>query len=223
MKLLLHALHGSGAAWAAEIPAWLSVSVVATVLLITVAAGMIDRSRPLTAEEKAVLERRFAVIDTDGNGVWQRGDHQLLTRRLCETFGHAADSGTGQATAAAQRSLFDALLAHMDANDDQEITRDEFVAALGRAVRDRPAFDTAVRSAAHTLIQVADEDGNEVLDAGEYARLATVYGARSEEAERSFHRLDRDRNGVLDAVELALAIGQFFTSRRGGHGASAAT
>lgn len=213
VKLLLHALHGSGAGWAAEIPAWLSVTVVATVLLITVTAGMIDRMRPLSAEEQAVLERRFAVIDTDGNGVWQRDDHQLLTRRLCETFGHAADSGAGRAAAAAQRALFDALLAHMDANDDQEITPDEFVAALGRTVRDRPAFDTAVRSAARTLIEVADQDGNEVLDAGEFARLAAVYGARSEEAGRSFNRLDQDRNGVLDTVEFTLAIGQFFTSR----------
>jgi tellurite resistance protein TerC len=213
VKLLLHALHGSGAVWTAEIPAWLSVIVVAIVLLTTVTAGMIDRIRPLSAEQRAVLERRFAVIDTDGNGVWQRNDHQLLTRRLCETFGHAAGSGAGQAAGEAQRSLFDALLAYMDANDDQAITRDEFVAALGRTMRDRPAFDTAVRTAARTLIQVADQDGNEVLDAGEYARLAAVYGARSEEAERSFDRLDQDRNGVLDAVELTLAIGQFFTSR----------
>ena len=47
-----------------------------------------------------------------------------------------------------QRALFDALLAHMDADGDQEITRDEFIAALGRAVEDRPGFDAAVRTAA---------------------------------------------------------------------------
>ena len=75
VKLLLHALHGSGARWAAEIPAWLSVAVVVTVLLITVLAGMV-RSR------RTVLAHRFAVIDIDGNGVWQRDDYQLLTRRL---------------------------------------------------------------------------------------------------------------------------------------------
>ena len=115
--------------------------------------------------------------------------------------------------ATGQRALFDALLSHMDADGDQEITQDEFVAALGRTIKDRPGFDAAVRTAARTLVQVADQDGNGALDAGEYARLAAVYGARADEAARAFGRLDRDRNGMLDTAELTLAISQFFTSR----------
>jgi tellurite resistance protein TerC len=237
IKLVLHALHGSGVGWAPEIPAWLSVTVVAAVLLITVTAGILrgepatrpasgnpasrtatddaaaGRRIPLTAGERAVLERRFAVIDIDGNGVWQREDYQQLTRRLCEAFGHAVDSAAGQAVATGQRTLFEALLSHMDADGDQEITQDEFAAALGRDIKDRPGFDTAVRTAARTLLQVADQDGNGALDAGEYTRLAAVYGARADEAERAFGQLDQDSNGVLDTAELTLAISQFFTSR----------
>ena len=115
--------------------------------------------------------------------------------------------------AAGQRALFDALLSHMDADGDQEITQDEFVATLGRTIKDRPAFDAAVRAAAHSLLQIADQDGNSALDAGEYARLAAVYGARPDEAARAFDRLDQDRNGMLDTAELTLAIRQFFTSQ----------
>ncbi|HUB23125.1 MAG TPA: hypothetical protein VMA97_12045 [Streptosporangiaceae bacterium] len=208
VKLLLRALHGSGVSWAAEIPAWPSVLVVAAVLLATVAAGWIAGRHP-----RAVLERRFAVIDTDGTGVWQRDDYQLLTRRLLEAFGHAADSAPGRAVAAAQRDLYDTMLSHMDANGDQEISRDEFVAAVGPDIADRPGFDVAVGAAARSLIQVADADGNGVLDTGEYARLAAVYGAQADEAERAFGRLDQDRNGMLDVAELTLAISQFFASR----------
>jgi Ca2+-binding EF-hand superfamily protein len=160
-----------------------------------------------------MLERRFAVIDTDGNGVWQREDYQLLTRRLCETFGLAADSPAGHALASAQRVLYDTMLSHMDANHDQEISREEFVAGLRRAIKDRAGFEVAVGTAARTLIQVADQDGNGVLDAGEYAQLAAVYGADVEEAGQAFGRLDQDHNGVLDAAELTAAIGQFFASR----------
>jgi tellurite resistance protein TerC len=210
VRLLLRALHGSGAGWAAQIPAWLSVLVVGAVLLATVAAGLIPGWR---APQDVMLQRRFAVIDTDGNGVWQRADYQLLTRRLCETFGHAADSAAGRAVAAAQQTLFDAMLSYMDANGDQEISQDEFVTAVGPDVADRPGFDAAVGAAARSLIQVADTDGNGALDAGEYTRLAAVYGARPDEAERAFGRLDLDRNGVLDAAELTLAISQFFASR----------
>ena len=42
---------------------------------------------------------------------------------------------------------------------------------------------------------------------------AAAYGARADQARRSFSRLDQDRNGVLDAAELTTAISQFFASR----------
>ena len=213
VKLLLRALHDSGVGWAADIPAWLSVLVVAGVLLATVGAGLIDGRRPHGRLARTMLERRFAVVDTDGNGVWQRDDCRLLIQRLCETFGHPADSAAGRAVATARRALFDTMLSHMDANRDEEISREEFVAGVGPDLADRPGFDAAVGATARSLIQVADADGNGVLDPGEYTRLAAVYGARADEAERAFGRLDQDRNGVLDATELTLAISQFFASR----------
>jgi len=101
----------------------------------------------------------------------------------------------------------------MDADGDQQISQEEFVAALGRTIEDRRGFDTAVHTAARGLLRVADQDGNGALDAGEYSRLAAVYGARAEEAAQAFDRLDQNRDGVLDAAELTLAISQFFTSR----------
>jgi Ca2+-binding EF-hand superfamily protein len=200
-----------------NIPTWISVTVVAAVLLITAVAGLAarraggrDHARQLP--RRAAGERRFAIVDTDGNGVWQREDCEELTRKLCETFGYAPDSALGRAVAEGQRALFDAMLAHMDANGDQEISRDEFTAGLSRAIEDRSGFDTAVRAAAVALIQVADLDGNGVLDPAEYRQLAAVYGTSAEEAERAFSRLDLDRNGFVDTAELSLGIGQFFAA-----------
>src|SRR5258708_8494612 len=242
-KLLLHAVHGYGAGWPAEIPAWLAVIVGGAVMLITVIAGMISSRRTarqasgntapvttaqdagagrrarLTAEERTALARRFAVIDIDGNGVWQRNDYQLLTRRLCETFGHPADSAAGRAVATGQRALFDSLLSHMDADGDQEITQDEFTATVGHAIEDRPGFDTAARTAPCTLLHMADQDGNGELDAGEYARLAAVYAARPDQAARAFGCLDQDRTGILYPPQPALPIPHFFPSPN--HSASA--
>jgi Ca2+-binding EF-hand superfamily protein len=208
VKLVLRAADGPDA-----IPSWLSVPVIAGVLAATVLAGAIASRRPMSGPERAMLERRFAVIDIDGNGVWQHEDGQLLTRRLCETFGRDPDSAAGRALATAQRALFDIMLAHMDTNGDRVISRDEFVAAVGPGIGHRAGFDTAVEAAARSLLQVADTDGNGVLDPGEYTRLAAVYGAHADAAERAFGRLDQDRNGVLDAAELTLAIRQFFASR----------
>jgi hypothetical protein len=212
-KLLLQALRGSGLQWAVQIPAWLSVVVVAGILLVTVVAGLL-RSRQgavITAGERAVLERRFDVVDTDGNGVWQRHDYEQLTRRLCEAFGHAASSAVGRAVGAGLRALFDAMLLRAAASE--ELGREEFVATVRRPVQDRIGFDAAVTTAARALIRVADIDGNGVLDTEEYAQLAAVYGAGADEAAQAFRQLDTDHNGVLDTAELAAAIGQFFTSR----------
>jgi TerC family integral membrane protein len=231
VKLLLHALRDSGARWAPDIPTWLSMLVVAVTLLATVTAGLLagkryagnrpattaadpgaERARPLSSGQRAVLDRRFAVLDTDQNGAWELADYERQARRLCGSCGHALDSLAGQAIAAAQRTLFSALLAHMDANGDRQITPDEFAAAAGRAIGDRAGFDAAVAAAAHSLVQVADRDGNGVLDAAEYARLAAAYGASTQQAAQAFAQLDLDRNGVLDTAELAQGISQFFTS-----------
>ena len=193
--------------------------VVAGVLLATVGAGLIDGRRPHGRLARTMLERRFAVVDTDGNGVWQRDDYRLLIQRLCQTFGHPADSAAGRAVATALGVLFDTMLSHLDANRDGVISREEFVTGVGPDLAGQPEFDAAVGATARSLIQVADADGNGVLDPGEYTRLAAVYGARADQAERAFGRLDQDRNGVLDATELTLAIGQFFASRDpGGYG-----
>jgi len=214
VKLLLRALHDSGARWAPDIPAWLSMLVVAVTLLVTAAAGLLagKRARPLSSGQRAMLARRFAVLDTDQNGAWELADYERLAGRLCGSCGHALDSLAGQAVAAAQRTLFSALLEHMDANGDRQITADEFAAAAGRAIGDRPGFDTAVAAAAHSLVQVADRDGNGALDAAEYARLAAAYGASTRQAAQAFAQLDLDRNGVLDTAELTQGISQFFTS-----------
>ena len=219
VKLLLRALHDSGVGWAADIPAWLSVLVVAGVLLATVGAGLIDGRRPHGRLAQTMLERRFAVVDTDGNGVWQWDDCRLLIQRLCQTFGQPADSAAGRAVAAALGTLFDTMLSHLDANRDGVISREEFVAGVGPDLTGQPEFDAAVGATARALLGVADADGNGVLDPGEYTRLAEVYGARADQAERAFGRLDQDRNGVLDVTELTLAISQFFASRDpGGYG-----
>ena len=235
-KLILGALHDHGVQWAVHIPTWLSIAVVVLILAVTAVAGWAgqatERRRqrlaaemdgpmsmgalpggPLSNGERAMLERRFAIIDTDGNGAWQRADCSLLTQRLCAAFGHTADSLPAQAVATGQLGLFDVLLRHMDTDQNQEISREEFVTGLGQVITDRPAFDIAVHTAALTLVQVADRDHNGVLDSAEYADLAAVYGAGPEEAAAAFDRLDLDRNGVLDTAELTVAVSQFFASR----------
>jgi len=100
----------------------------------------------------------------------------------------------------------------MDADGDQQISPEEFAAAVGRPVVDRPRFDAAVTAAARSLIQAADRRRTGVLDPPGYARLAAAYGASAGQAARPSTGSTFDRNGVLDAAELTQSITQFFTS-----------
>jgi tellurite resistance protein TerC len=220
VKLLLHALHGSGARWAPDIAALPSVLTVAAILLATVTAGLLA-SRPaatdapgqsLSAAAHAQLNRRFAVLDINHDGTWQERDYEQQARRVCDAFGHAADSPACRNVTDAQRGLFSALLAHMDVNHDQQITPEEFAASIGRDIADQPGFDAAISAAASSLLQAADTDGNGVLDRSEYAQLTAAYGASTRPADQAFRQLDRDHNGVLDITELTEAIRQFYTS-----------
>jgi len=72
----------------------------------------------------------------------------------------------------------------MDADGDQQISPEEFAAAVGRPVVDRPRFDAAVTAAARSLIQAADRRRTGVLDPPGYARLAAAYGASAGQAAR---------------------------------------
>ena len=212
VKLLLQALRGSGAGWAAEIPAWLSVTIVVAVLLVTVTAGAMNRRRPLTAAQRAAFERRFAVIDTDGNGVWQRNDCEQLTRRLCASSATPSIPAQDRPSPPGRTRCSTRCCGTWTPTATGRSPRRSSPPAFGRRIEDRPGFDTAVRAAAQALVQVADRDGNGVLDAAEYAELTAVYGASTDEAAQAFRRLDLDRNGVLDNVEFTTAISQFFAS-----------
>ena len=238
VKLLLQALRGSGVAWVIQVPAWLSVTVVAAVLLITVIASTMKIGRTagptaanqsvttvtgndpvardglLIGGERALFEQRFAVMDINRNGVWDRGDYEQLTRQLCAAYGHATDSAAGRGVDSGHRALFDALARHMDANGDQQISPEEFAAAAGRPIKDQAAFDTAVQTTAHALIELADCDHNGQLDLSEYTQLTAVYGITARDAAQTFGQLDLDDNGFLDSADVARAIIQFFTSRK---------
>jgi tellurite resistance protein TerC len=220
VKLFLRALHGSGVRWAPDIAALPSVLVVATVLAATITAGLLASrpglagalAPPLTIGQHVQLNRRFAVLDIDCDGTWQRQDYEQQAQRVCDAFGHTADSPARLRVAAAQRGLFSALLVHMDSNGDQQITLSEFASSIGRAIADQPGFDAAISAAAFSLLQAADMDGNGVLDTEEYARLTAAYGASTQQASQAFRALDLDHNGVIDLAELTQAIRQFFTS-----------
>ena len=158
MKLLLEALDSSGVRLGrSNIPAWISVTVVAAVLLITAFAGLVvsagrsgSRSRASGCPARRTGSNAGSpIVDTDGNGVWQREDGEALTRRLCETFGHPPDSALGRPWPPGRGAVRRPWLPHMDANGDQEISRDEFAAAS--AVPSRTGQLSTPRSAPRRL------------------------------------------------------------------------
>ena len=85
VKLLLEALDSSGVAWAVNIPAWISVTVVAAVLLITAVAGLMAR-RARRARSRA------AAPPPGGRGTPVRDRRHRRERRLAARRRRGADA-----------------------------------------------------------------------------------------------------------------------------------
>lgn len=158
------------------------------------------------------MRARDDVRRDHSNGVWQHRDYQRLTGRLCGAFGHAADSAAGQAVAAGQGALFDALLLPWMPVATSRLAGMSSLPPLAAAAR------TVLVSTLPCAPPCAPSSRSPTRTVAEPLTPGSTPGsprstARADEAARAFGRLDQDRNGVLDSAELALAISQFFTSR----------
>ncbi|ADD42959.1 EF-hand domain-containing protein [Stackebrandtia nassauensis] len=162
--------------------------------------------------QRRKLERRFTLIDTNGDGAIRHDDCVRMMERLCAAFGETLESPKGGALAAAYDRMFATLIAELDNDADGAISRDEFVTGMFTVVGDPAGFDATLRGAAEAVMSLADTDGNGTLGPAEYARLVGAFGVGSDEAAEAFARLDRDGNGQLQLREIIEAEKEFFTS-----------
>ncbi|MFI9202548.1 EF-hand domain-containing protein [Streptomyces sp. NPDC053048] len=155
--------------------------------------------------------QEFQRMDADGDGSVDLTDFLRAPHRLMTELGVPEESDKGRALIEANKTQWTFLLSLGDADGDQVLTADEYVAARtspGFRSKDRPGKGDVCR----TLFDLLDRDDDGSLDRGEFLRAADYLTMSVTEAGTYFDELDTDSNGRISPKEFLKAVKRFYTS-----------
>lgn len=165
----------------------------------------------LTELQQRKLRRSFEMYDADRDGSITRTDFEQLCDRLARHFGFEPGTPEYEELYAKQMGSWQALQ-QADTDNDDRISREEFVAAHDALMADREAFRALLSSLAGSVMELQDRDRDGRISRQEYVSGAPVYGIRTEDAEEAFRRQDRDGDGYLSLEDLRRNIEEFYLS-----------
>ncbi|MEU5306880.1 EF-hand domain-containing protein [Streptomyces noursei] len=157
------------------------------------------------------LERTFSALDRDKNGYLEYSDFQAIVDGIGREFGHGKDSRQLKALATAYRKLWDDLVRHADTDNDNRISKQEYIESSVRTVDDTARFDSIVEPG-NAVFDVIDTDGDGQISEEEFARLQQVWGVTAKNAIETFRANDADGDGMLSRQELIKGIREYFAS-----------
>jgi len=162
--------------------------------------------------QKSKLDRRFELLDTDGDGYISGADYDAAAANVCRAFDHPQDSPQYEKVQMAYLNLWVRLSKPMDKAGAGRISRKQFVASCAeRIVEAEDGYERIVAPIIQAIFDVVDADGSGTLDIEELTTWFSAYGVCTDDAERVFKQLDRDENGVLDHDEIQRAVREFYT------------
>lgn len=165
----------------------------------------------LTDLQVSKLDRRFELLDVDGDGVISAADYDLAAGSVCTAFGHRPGSPAHDRVHMAYLTLWTRISERMDRHGTGRITRRQFIDAYADSIiRSDGGYEQTVAPVADTVMDVIDANGDGLLSLDELTRWFNAYGVCSDDAERIFRRLDIDGDGVLNRLEIQRAIDDFY-------------
>ncbi|MYR44475.1 EF-hand domain-containing protein [Streptomyces sp. SID5910] len=166
----------------------------------------------VSSEYERRIAARFATFDQDGNGYIDRQDFSAAAKAVLAEFAVAARSDRGQALYGGAEALWQGMAGIADRDGDQRITREEFVTAAVKRLRDNPErFAEIARPFLHAALAVADADGDGAVTVAETARVLTALGVPGDTARTVAAGLDADGDGKVGEAEAVPAFARWFT------------
>ncbi|MER7716915.1 EF-hand domain-containing protein [Streptomyces flaveolus] len=166
----------------------------------------------VSSEYERRIAARFATFDQDGNGYIDRQDFNAAAKALLAEFAVAARSDRGQALYGGAEALWQGMAGIADRDGDQRITREEFVTAAVKRLRDNPdRFAEIARPFLHAALAVADADGDGAVTVADAARVLTALGVPEDTARSVAAALDADGDGKVEEAEAVPAFARWFT------------
>lgn len=158
------------------------------------------------------IDRSFAHIDVDGNGVITRDDLQGLGARLLVGFGASPAGDRGRRVADSFDDLWETLAAAVDLDRDSRITPGEYRTSVIVSFIDGDRFEPVFRPAIEAVLALADTDADGFLGPEEFQLVHEAFGRSGEDSEHAFAALDLDADGALSRDELLRAARDYYTS-----------
>ena len=167
----------------------------------------------LTELQAAKLDRRFELLDADGDGFITAADYDQTASAVCEAFDYPQGSPQHERVHMTFLTMWDKLSRKMDGKHTGRISRDQFLSSCADSIVERGGgYDRNIKPVVDAVFDIIDADGDGVLDVDELARWFSAYGVCEDDAQRAFTTLDRNGDGVLSRDEVHEAVEDYYTS-----------
>ena len=162
--------------------------------------------------QKTKLDRRFTLLDVNGDGTIQQDDYEELAQRLISGANLRPADPKAAAVASSLLDIWQALGAKVDTDRDGKITQDEWRRSVEGSLIERDGFDRVIGPAAAAVLAAYDADGNGAVSADEFRTFLTAMRVEPASADESFRRLNSSGSGMLSVDEITVALRDFYTS-----------
>lgn len=164
---------------------------------------------PLTGFRRRKLNRMFEALDVDGDGVIRREDFEGRVAAVARMNGWAEGTPRYADYHRTCMEQWEGLAQMADANEDDQVTREEFLRSADVFLNDRESVRHYARGDVQLLFDAMDTDGDGRVTLDEYRRYLEVCGVDVRFAEVFFAHADLDENGRLIRREMADAVEDF--------------
>jgi Ca2+-binding EF-hand superfamily protein len=166
----------------------------------------------LTDFQKQKMRKLFDFWDHNNSGQLEKVDYQDIAQRVATERGWDRNSPDYASTYNAVMTNWAQLEHYADANDDDVITIEEWMAYCTSLVNDVSAFRVNAMELMTALLNAVDRDSDGLITLADYQLWFRIYNADASQAEAAFQRMDTDGNGSLSIDEIISALHDFYFS-----------